>query len=33
MGQLDPVLYPKSADDLDRKRVISILKLESGRRP
>lgn len=27
MGQLDPILYPKRIEDLDRKRVISMLTL------
>lgn len=27
MGQLDPVLYPKRVEDLDRKRITSILNL------
>jgi penicillin amidase len=30
-GQLDPILYPRNIEDLDRKRVISVLKLEPAR--
>ena len=31
LGELEPVLFPRKAEDIDRKRIISTLTLKASR--